>query len=1201
MNKPEILNIRDKPINKKNILIIEDNSISRKLLKVALENDSYNVFQAATGAEGLNLAKTLKLDLIIQDLVLPDIEGILLNQKLRALPNLKSIPIFAITGFLSQMDKYEGHQGFTTLLLKPIDPSFLLDVVKAYLPTALPTGVLKGEKKRVLIADDNPIQLKLLAMQLTNAGFEVISALDGQLALKEARNIHPDIIVSDVLMPNLDGFGLCLEIKKDEKLCTIPIILLSSHYLENEDLELAKKVGASSYLTRTPDEAKLVSELLRVLNTKMSTTSTTFELTEEIKEKHTIRSVRQLERQVSDNAKLAQRCASLMSQLTLINGIANALTVSGEDINSILKEVLYFCLDATGISKGALYIKKSDIFILNNQIGYQQNEIKLVESLFGLTNLIPQIIKKGEPLTIPSDLLDKLEVKTFLEKARVLSASIIPLFSGAECLGILFLGSDLNNLSGENSKEFVRTLGLQFGQSISLATTFEKLSTSENRYRQLVEISPDAIFIHQDEKLVYANSAALTLLGSNNLNELINYSFMDFFPPDFRKTIEESIKSSTTLAHVPLFDGKITNLKGELLDVEIVISPFIYQEKSAVYMIMRDITDRKRSALHLEIQYAIAWTLAESATLAMATSKILKIICEQLEWDCGAIWAVDKEANVLRCTRVWQKPEILTEEFSRESQNVTWKSGEGLLGKVWKDKKPIWKANILKEDDFFRKNSVANVGLHTTTAFPIIYEKEVLGVFEFFNKKIIQSDPPLLLWFESIGNQFGLFLIRKHMEKQMLYLAEHDVLTGLSNRSLLEQYLNTALNNARDNNEKLAILFLDLDHFKYVNDSMGHQAGDLLLKEIAERFRQSLRPQDTISRLGGDEFIIIIPTIHETEALVEIISRLQKQLSSQILLKEKEFFITASIGISLYPENGTTVQNLIRAADLAMYAAKAKGRNNFQFCTPEMTIQAENRSLLQKNLRLALDKNEFLVYYQPKIDVATQKISGMEALIRWKKDDIIIMPGIFISAAEESELIIPMGEWVLKTAYLQNKAWQDAGLPTLTVSVNLSIRNLNKQLLDLVEKVINETNLQPNSFEIELTESVLMENVESNIQILRSLKEMGLQISIDDFGTGYSSLSYLKRFPIDTLKIDQSFVRDIATDPDDAAIVSAIIAMAHSLGFKVIAEGVETKDQLKFLCQHGCDQIQGFYFSRPLPVDEATLFIQEGKTSWDFD
>lgn len=1185
------------------ILIIEDNPISRKVLRKSLETEHYGVVEAINGTSALKEAAKQPFDLIIQDLVLPDMNGFVLNEELRKLPGYETVPIFALSGFLNQSDENGMHSGFTLFLLKPIEPSYLLDVVKAHLPISIPGEMQTGKGLHILIADDNPVQLKLFSMQLTNAGFKVTTASDGVIALKKARDTPPDAIISDILMPNMDGFSLCSEIKRDPNLKNIPVILLTSHYLEDEDLALAKKVGASNYLTRTPDVEKLILELHKILNIQTSASSIEpFELTEDIKEKHTMRTIRQLEQQVLDNTKLAQKTAILMSQLSLIEGIANALTTRSKDIDEALKDILYFCLDATGISKGALYLKRANgPMVLRQQIGYNE-DLMNVESLFRASTLISTLLKKDTPFAIPSKHFPDEVAINFLHLANVKSAFIAPLFSGAECLGLLFLGSNLIGSLGNQTIEFIKTLGIQVSQSIALASVFNHLTTSEKRYQQLIEIAPDAIFIHQEKKIVYANHSALQLLGANSLEDLQTHLFFDFFPPTTYKIINNYItdesKAQTTTSFL---DAQIFNLEGNVLDVEIVVCPFFYQEKNANYMIMRDITERKRSTLHLEIQYAIAWILAESATLLIATGKMLEIICERLNWDFGIIWAVDNESNVLRCTRVWQVPNIQSKDFQHESLHLSLAPGAGLTGQVWDKRKAIWKTDLLNDDSFIRKKSAAKIGLKTAVAFPIIYENKVLGVMEFFSRNSIKSDKNLLLWFESIGNQFGLFLIRKHMEKQMLYLVEHDALTGLSNRSLLEQYLNTALAEAKEKNQKLAILFLDLDHFKYINDSLGHQTGDRLLIEISDRFRECLRPQDSICRLGGDEFIILLPNIKEKEEIIQVINRLQNQVANQITLQEKKFFITASIGISVYPDDGNTVPTLIKGADIAMYAAKENGRNNFQFCTLEMTATAENRGILEKDLHLALENNEFILYYQPKIDVATQTVVGMEALIRWKRPEGILLPGSFIAAAENSDLILSIGEWVLKTACLQNKTWQMEGLPNLTISINLSIRNLNENTLLAMKKILTETKLNPEFFEIELTESALMINVENNVQILRSLKEMGLKISIDDFGTGYSSLSYLKRFPIDTLKIDQSFVRDIATDPDDAAIVIAIIAMARSLGFKIIAEGVETEAQLKFLCEHGCDEIQGYYFSRPLPAGKVADFIKNSKISWHFD
>jgi diguanylate cyclase (GGDEF)-like protein/PAS domain S-box-containing protein len=1185
------------------ILIIEDHPITRKMLKVTLETtQNYDVIEANTGSKGLVMAQMYKPDLILQDIVLGGgMNGFELNKKLRALPHIKHIPILALSGFLVDSNEQPSQHGFTAFLLKPIEPSQLIDVIKVHLPLLEPSTLSIGEGQHILIADDNPIQLKLLSMQLKNAGFKVTTATDGEMALKEAKAKSPDAIISDILMPKLDGFGLCLAIRKEPKLNTIPVILLTSHYLEDADVDLAHKVGATRYITRTPDEKILINELIQCLKeVKPVSSDISYELENDINEQHTHRLIRQLEQQILSNTGLSQLCALQTAQLNLLGGIAEALTNVSEDFDKTLKNVLHSCLDAAGISKGALYITQADGSLkLQQIIGYKKSERKKLETFFGRAQLLGMALKTKVPYAIPSDHFSKQTAQKFLTQADVSSALIVPLTSRTvKSPGVLFLGSDSSNLTGDTPIAYARALGAQLGQSMALVQTFETLAFSEEQHRQLVEISPDAIFIQQDEKFSFVNTAGMKLLGANKPKQLQNHSVFEFFKPEYQLAIKKHLTQLRKEQATPLVEEKIVTIDNKSLDVEIVASSFTYQDKPAIYLIMRDISERKRSQLHLEVQYAIAWTLAESSTLNEATTQILKIICDSLKWDIGAIWAVDKKEDVLRCITVWQTPSIQSDDFQKKCLNVTFAPGVGFPGKVWQSGKAIWNSNF--KDDSLREDVVDKLGLNMATCFPIVYENEILGVIEFFNRDIYKTPKDLLSWFESIGSQFGLFLKRKHMEGQMLYLAEHDVLTGLANRKLIEEYLLTALSKSKKYHNKLAILFIDLDHFKFINDSMGHQVGDQLLIEVAKKLQNCLRPGDSIGRLGGDEFIVILQDINSNEDVIPILKRIQKKLENKIILGKKEFFINVSIGISLYPDDGRDSQTLIKNADIAMYRAKEKGRNNYQFCTTEMTSKAENRVILQNDLHLALDNDEFILYYQPKIDIKTQKVIGMEALIRWQKTDKIVLPGTFFYAAEESELIIPITEWVLRTACLQNKKWQKKGLPEISVAINLSINNLNVRLLEVVEQALKDAALNPICLEIELTESILMKNVENNIQILSDLKKLGLKIAIDDFGTGYSSLSYLTRFPIDYLKIDQSFVRDLAKDPNNAAIIVAIIAMAHSLGFKVIAEGVETHEQLSFLTQHGADEIQGYYFSPPLSAKEAAHFLQNGRMEQKF-
>ncbi len=452
---------------------------------------------------------------------------------------------------------------------------------------------------------------------------------------------------------------------------------------------------------------------------------------------------------------------------------------------------------------------------------------------------------------------------------------------------------------------------------------------------------------------------------------------------------------------------------------------------------------------------------------------------------------------------------------------------------------------------------------------------------------------------------------RKRAEEQIYNLAYFDSLTGLPNRLLFKEHLGHALAHATRTNKVAAILFLDLDRFKQINDTLGHSIGDKLLQRVAECLVICVRKCDTIgrgrgddlassvSRLGGDEFTVLLTDIDTVQEAARVALRIINTVSQPFNLDGHEVIITTSIGISLYPDDGKDVVTLIKNADTAMYHAKDQGRNNFQFYNQSMNSTAYERLVLENHLRKALEREEFVLYYQPQFDIATAEILGVEALIRWRHPDLgMVSPAVFIPLAEETGLIIQIDEWVLKTACAQNKAWQEAGLPPITMAVNLSGQNfIRKNLLGIIARIIDDTCLDPHYLELELTESVLMKNARETAATLRVLKDMGLHISIDDFGTGYSSLSYLKRFPLDTLKIDQSFIREVTSDPDNAAITTAIIAMAHSLKLRVVAEGVETEEQLAFLRDHGCQAMQGFLYSRPLPAAEVVQFIQEKRAA----
>ncbi|GLI37043.1 GGDEF domain-containing protein [Geobacter hydrogenophilus] len=436
---------------------------------------------------------------------------------------------------------------------------------------------------------------------------------------------------------------------------------------------------------------------------------------------------------------------------------------------------------------------------------------------------------------------------------------------------------------------------------------------------------------------------------------------------------------------------------------------------------------------------------------------------------------------------------------------------------------------------------------------------------------------------------------RKHAEEQLYRLAHHDTLTELPNRILFMDRLQQAKALANRYRHQVAILFLDLDRFKIINDTLGHPVGDRLLQQVAQRIVGCVREVDTVARIGGDEFTIILVNVDTVEDVKRMGQKILKALAAPFNIDTYELFVTASIGISLYPSDGDNLDQLVKKADIAMYCVKGEGRNNVQFYSPQMDANADKRLLLETSLRKALDNREFRVYYQPKVDIVSKRITAMEALIRWEHPILgLVSPGEFIPLAEETGLIIPIGEWVLRTACFQNREWARQGIPPMRVAVNLSgYQFQQKNLLETIRDILDETGLTADLLELEITESVIMQNPDFAVSVLNQLRDLGVHISIDDFGTGYSSLAHLKRFSVNTLKIDKSFVRDVEIDTADAAIATAIIAMGNSLNLKVIAEGVETEGQLTFLSDNKCDEVQGYLFSTPMPPDKVIEFMRE--------
>jgi len=511
-------------------------------------------------------------------------------------------------------------------------------------------------------------------------------------------------------------------------------------------------------------------------------------------------------------------------------------------------------------------------------------------------------------------------------------------------------------------------------------------------------------------------------------------------------------------------------------------------------------------------------------------------------------------------------------------------------------------------DEVLPRDVAQKTSSHVTRAFQtgetqlFVYELQTGDSTHYYEARIVVS-----------GEEEVLAIVRDvteriRAEEQILRLAYYDSLTGLPNRLLFKDRLSQAMANAQRYGRKVAVMFLDLDHFKRINDTLGHNFGDLLLQRVGDRLMTCVRSTDsiarmvpeetkpTVARMGGDEFILLLSNIKQVQHVAIVAQRILNGLSQPFMVGTQEIYTSVSIGITIYPIDSEDPETLLKYADTAVYQAKEKGRNNYQFYTGSMNVGAVERFTIENQLRRALARNEFQLYYQAQVDIRRRKVVGVEALVRWVHPEKgLVSPLSFIPLAEETGLIVPIGQWILRTACAQNQIWQKAGFAPVRMTVNISsVQFRGKNFVENVVRTLADIGLDPQHLELELTESAVMENVEATLATLHALKERGIQLAIDDFGTGYSSLSYLKRFPIHTLKIDRSFVKDLDRDPNAAAIGKSIIGLAHNLSLQVLAEGVETEQQMEFLQKCGCDHMQGYLFHMPEPAERLTQIWQEG-------
>ncbi|MBO1513998.1 EAL domain-containing protein [Metabacillus bambusae] len=717
-------------------------------------------------------------------------------------------------------------------------------------------------------------------------------------------------------------------------------------------------------------------------------------------------------------------------------------------------------------------------------------------------------------------------------------------------------------------------------------------NSSFEDYKSFFEYNPDATYaMLPDGNFILFNEAACELTGYTS-EEVIGESYSKVIDPDFldmtRCQFNEALSGKNTR-----FQSVLRTKNGERKTVSILIVPiFIDHEIKGIIGVTKDITEQIMLETLRHGQNKILQMITKNKPYQTVLDGIT-LLFEKISNQNGkcAIMLVDESGTKLVCGSAPSLPE----KYAEILNNLSIGENTGPCGTAAFSKQTVivedTQSNILW-DKF--KDTALQFNLLACWSVPLLDDNDnVLGTFAIYYDECRSPDERDLQLLQEASYLSGIAIQHYKTKERINHLAFHDPLTGLPNRRLFDEKVELVLERSKQTMTKSSVLFIDLDRFKNINDTYGHDIGDLLLIEVSKRLKNCLRNNDVIARQGGDEFTILLEH-SPIETAKEVGDRIIHTLEHSFKIQGIETFVSPSVGISVYPDHGKSSTELLKKADAAMYHAKKDGGNNYKFHDEALEKQNNARLYIENHLHKALEKNEFSLHYQPKIELSTQKIIGVEALIRWENPTLgMVPPDKFIPIAEETGLIIPIGEWVIKKACEQLKLWKAEGiLSELTIAVNISIRQFfNPNLVSLIEETINETGIDPFLLDIEITESMTM-NVEMATEILKDLKKLGVKISIDDFGTGYSSFNYLKHFPIDYIKIDKSFIKDITIDDQSKNIVNVFFQLAKAIGFRIVAEGVETKEQLDMLKTLNCNEVQGYLFSKPLPEDEFNLFFE---------
>ncbi|MDQ0319510.1 diguanylate cyclase (GGDEF)-like protein/PAS domain S-box-containing protein [Pararhizobium capsulatum DSM 1112] len=739
------------------------------------------------------------------------------------------------------------------------------------------------------------------------------------------------------------------------------------------------------------------------------------------------------------------------------------------------------------------------------------------------------------------------------------------------------------------SQKLVAEIARLTGPEADIADRHDWLETMMNHV-------PDCIYAKDAEgRFLMANHATVVENGFSSMSEIVGKTDFDLHPREAAQSFFD-VERRVMETGEPMFDIEELAVVDRGSERWLATSKVPLRNKAGATIgtvgVSRDITQQKRVERLLVGQARLLEKIAKSVSLQEFFNELLGLIESHLQGVVGSVLMLSEDGRQL----LTGAAPGLDPAYSAAIHGIEIGPKVGSCGTAAWRGEPVFVADILSDplwEDY--TELVRPFGYRSCWSMPIrSYNGQVLGTFALYSPAPGVPSEEQRELISMAAHLTGIAIERQKTEERIHFMAHHDALTGLPNRMLFDERVALALENARRANQWVALAFLDLDNFKLINDSLGHKAGDELLRIVARRMLSCVRKSDMIVRVGGDEFIILLTDLPaENGIVVPRLEDIRREIAAPLTIAGRSLQVSCSMGVVAFPEHGTTAEELLANADAAMYRAKELGRNNLQIFNAQMAATAHEKLRRYEELREAVAREEFVLHYQPQMNLRSGKIFAAESLLRWQHPERgIVAPGEFIPLAEETGLIVDIGDWALNAACHQNKAWQDAGLPPIVISVNVSARQFRER--DWVSRVataLAESGLEARYLELELTESLIMQDVPQAVATMHALEALGIQLAIDDFGTGYSSLSALKRFPVKRLKIDRSFVMDIPFDEDDKAITSAIISLAQELGMEVIAEGVETEAQLEFLRDNGCNEIQGYFFSRPVPAEGLARLI----------